>query len=73
MSDQPEPRRLRRSRSDRKAAGVLGGIAEYWNIDPSLVRILYVVLTILTGFVPLVFMYLVMAFIIPDEPRARPN
>jgi phage shock protein C len=69
MAVEPDPRRLYRSRRDRKVAGVLGGIAEHWNIDPSLVRILYVVFTILTGFVPLVFMYLLMMFIVPEEPR----
>jgi phage shock protein PspC (stress-responsive transcriptional regulator) len=64
-----EPRRLYRSRRDRKVAGVLGGIADYWNLDPSLVRMVYVIATILTGFVPLMFIYLVMMFVVPEEPR----
>jgi phage shock protein C len=68
MSVEPERRRLYRSRSDRKVAGVLGGIAEHFNIDPSLVRILYVIATIFTGFVPLIVLYAICAFIVPEEP-----
>jgi phage shock protein C len=64
-----EPRRLYRSRRDRKIAGVLGGIAEHYNVDPSLVRILYIVATFFTAVVPLSFMYFLMWLIIPLEPR----
>jgi phage shock protein C len=64
-----EPRRLYRSRRDRKVAGVLGGIAEHYNVDPSLVRILYIVAAFFTAVVPLSFMYFLMWLIIPLEPR----
>ena len=64
-----ERRRLYRSESDRMIAGVLGGLAVYLRIEPSLTRIGYVVMTVLTGFVPGVFLYLVMALIIPREPE----
>ena len=70
MSDEAK-KRLHRSRSDRKVAGVLGGIAEHWGTDPSLVRIIYAIATVLTGFVPLVFLYLLMVFIVPEESRGR--
>ncbi len=65
-----ERKRLYKSESDRKITGVLGGVSDYMGIDPSLVRIAYVILTILTGFVPGVFLYLLMAFIVPAEPEA---
>ena len=65
-----ERKRLYRSESDRKIAGVLGGLSDYLGVDPSLVRIAYAVLTILTGFVPGLFLYLLMAFIVPAEPEA---
>jgi phage shock protein C len=64
------PKRLHRSRADRKVAGVLGGIAEYFGFDPSWVRIGYVVLTIVTGVAPLAFLYVVMAFVVPKAPKA---
>ncbi len=63
------PKRLYRSRKDRKIAGVLGGIAEYFGFDPSWVRIAYAILTIVTGVAPLTFLYLVMVFVVPKAPK----
>lgn len=57
---------LQRSRSNRVIAGVCGGIGEYFNIDPVLVRVLAVVLG-LGSFGTLVILYLLLAFIIPLE------
>lgn len=42
------PKRFHRSKSDRKIAGVCGGVAQYFNIDPTLVRILWVVGTLVS-------------------------
>lgn len=68
-----ERRRLYRSESDRMIAGVLGGLAEYLRIEPSLTRIGYVVLTILTGFFPGILLYLLMTLIVPPEPEGGPD
>lgn len=65
------PKRLYRSRTDRKVAGVLGGMAEYVGLDPSLIRIAYVIATVMTAVIPLTLMYVVMAFIIPREPKTK--
>jgi phage shock protein PspC (stress-responsive transcriptional regulator) len=59
------PRLLRRSRTDRYIGGVCGGVADYLNMDATLVRILTVVLTLFTG-VPVV-LYLVALFLMPEE------
>jgi phage shock protein C len=67
-----EPRRLYRSKTDRKFAGVLGGWAAYMGLDPSLVRIAYAVVTILTGFVPGMLLYVLMMFIVPAEQERAP-
>ena len=64
-------KRIYRSRSDRMVAGVLGGWAAYLGFDPSLVRLTFVLLVILTGFFPGVFFYLVMAIVIPREPKGE--
>jgi phage shock protein C len=64
-------KRLYRTTSDRKVAGVLGGFAEYFDVEPSLTRIAYLVLTVLTGFVPGIFAYVAMTLIIPPEPDAE--
>ena len=59
------PRRLERSRNDRFIGGVCGGIAKYLNMDPTLVRILTVVITLFT-FVPVVA-YIIAMFVMPEE------
>jgi phage shock protein C len=59
--------RLYRSTHDRRLAGVCGGLAETWDLDPSLVRIAWVILTILTGGV-LFVVYVAMAIIVPEGP-----
>jgi phage shock protein C len=68
-----ERRRLYRSRDDKMIAGVLGGLGDYANIDASIIRLVYVLLTLLTGIVPGLFFYLVMIIIIPVEPKATPD
>jgi phage shock protein C len=65
-----QPKRLYRMRRGRKLAGVLGGIADFFGLDPSLVRIAYVFLTFFTLGIPGIVLYLTMAFIIPLEPKA---
>src|SRR5262245_63783905 len=45
----PQGRRLTLSDSDRKIAGVCGGLAEYFNVDATMIRVLWVVLSILFG------------------------
>ena len=59
-------RKLYRSRTHRMLAGVCGGLAEYFNVDPTLVRVAFLVLTALGGAGVLV--YLGMWVIVPDEP-----
>ena len=68
-----ERRKLYRSRADKMIAGVMDGLGEYLNVDPSFVRVGYVVLTLLTGIVPGLVLYLVMIIIIPVEPKATPD
>ena len=61
-------RRLYRCRHDKRIAGVASGIAEYFDADPSLVRILWV-LSIFVGGAGLL-LYIAMALIVPLEPEA---
>ena len=63
-----EPKRLYRSRDNRMLAGVCGGIGEYLNTDPTVIRIIFVILAILgVGFGGLV-LYLALWLIVPEEP-----
>lgn len=60
------PKRLYRSRRNSVLTGVAGGIGEYFNIDPTFVRLLFVLLT-LAGASGLII-YIVMAIVVPLEP-----
>jgi len=64
--------RLYRSSDDRVLAGVAGGIAEHWDADPSLVRIVWVLAAIFTGGLALI-VYIVMAIVVPERPFAMPG
>ena len=59
-------KRLVRSRSDRKIAGVCAGFAEYFDLDVTLVRVVWLVVLIMggVGFIP----YLIAWIVMPEEP-----
>lgn len=62
-------RRLYRSRRDSVLGGVAGGVADYLDIDPSIVRIIWAVLALVTGGIFLV-LYIVMWIVVPEAPTA---
>ncbi|MEE9169791.1 MAG: PspC domain-containing protein [bacterium] len=66
-------KRLFRSRTDKKIAGVCGGLAAYFNVDPTIVRVLYAILTIVTSIILGLLAYVVMAIVIPEEELHREN
>jgi phage shock protein C len=63
--------RLYRSRDDRMIAGVAGGLAEMWDADPALIRIVWALLVIFTGGVALL-VYIVMAIVVPEADDVWP-
>jgi phage shock protein C len=62
--------RLYRSRHERMISGVAGGLAERLDVDPSIVRVIWVLLVLPTGFLALLA-YVVMAIVVPEEPPAE--
>lgn len=58
---------LRRSRRDRLIGGVLGGIAEYYDWDPVMLRIVYVIVSILSAGFPGILIYIAFWIVVPDE------
>jgi phage shock protein C len=62
------PKRLMRSSTDSKIGGVCGGLAEYFEADPSIVRILVTLITIASGFVFGILSYIVAWVILPVAP-----
>ncbi len=65
--------KLYRSQKNRVIAGVAGGLGEYLNIDPVVIRIIFIVLTVFSG--SGILLYLIMWLIMPDEkhPNDRPD
>jgi phage shock protein C len=62
--------RLYRSSTQRMIAGVCGGLGEYFNIDPTLVRIVYILVTVATGVLLGIVLYVVLWLIVPNEASA---
>lgn len=60
-----ETKRITRSRSERMVAGVAGGLAAYFGIDPMIVRIVFIVLALINGFGAV--LYLALWLIVPNE------
>lgn len=62
----PGPK-IYRSRRERMIGGICGGLAAFWNIDPTLVRIGYALLTFFTGVVLGILVYIILMIAIPEE------
>ncbi len=62
-------KKLYRSRKDRVLGGVCGGLAEYLEMDPTVVRLLFVLLALLGG--PGLIFYVIMLFLVPVEPETQ--
>ncbi len=62
-------KKLRRS-ANKKLAGVLAGIAEYFSIDPTVVRLAYLALSIFSAGFPGLLLYILMALLMP-EPESK--
>jgi phage shock protein PspC (stress-responsive transcriptional regulator) len=64
MADVSRP--LRRSRTNRQIAGVVGGLAEYFKVDVTLLRVIYVVGSVASAAFPGVLVYLLLWLLIPE-------
>ena len=62
-------KKLYRSNENKVIAGVLGGIADYFDIDPVLVRLLYLMATLFTGVAPGIICYVIAIFVVPNASR----
>jgi len=63
---------LRRSRTNARIGGVLGGFAEHFAIDPTILRVGFVLLSFLSAAFPGVLVYILLWIIIPAQPRFDP-
>jgi phage shock protein C len=61
-------KRLYRSSRDVMLGGVCGGLAEYFNLDPTIVRLLFVLLAFVTALFPALLLYFILWVIVPRNP-----
>ncbi|WP_353854480.1 PspC domain-containing protein [Bacillus sp. Bos-x628] len=60
-------KKLYRSATDKKIAGVVGGLGEYLSVDASLLRILTVIIGCMTAFMPIFLIYFIWYLVVPEE------
>jgi len=65
-------KQLTRSRTNRVVAGLCAGLGAYFGIDPTIVRLLFVLGFFLGGHFGIILLYIIMALIIPEEPMQQP-
>lgn len=66
-------KKLTRSREHRVLAGVMGGLGAFFGVDPVVLRLGYLILTVFTGFVPGIVGYALAIIIVPEAPLAAPK
>ena len=64
-----EPKKLYRPRQGRMLSGVCAGLANYFGMDPTLVRVIYAILSVCTAIITGVLIYFILLLIIPEEPN----
>jgi len=64
-------KKLYRSVKDKKIAGICGGIGEIYQVDPNVIRVGLVFVTLITQLVPVVAAYLVGWILLPEGPEAE--
>ncbi|MDY5240422.1 MAG: PspC domain-containing protein, partial [Alistipes senegalensis] len=68
---EPAPRRLYRSRTERSIAGICGGLAAYFDADPTLIRLVTLLLILFGGLS--IWAYIILWIVIPEEPARKFN
>lgn len=64
-------KQLFRSKTNKVIAGICGGIGEMVNIDPTIIRLLVIFLTVITGLLPGIITYILAIFIVPENPEKQ--
>ncbi|MCP2619967.1 PspC domain-containing protein [Candidatus Aminicenantes bacterium AC-334-K16] len=66
-------KKLFRSQKDKMLGGVCAGLAAYLDIDTSLVRLIFIALSLLTALLPMILFYIIAWIIVPAEPLEQPT
>lgn len=62
-----EPKKLYKSDTNKVISGVCGGLGEYFNIDPTIVRVGYLFVTLVSALFPGIILYLILLFVVPHK------
>ncbi|MBA3732917.1 PspC domain-containing protein [Patescibacteria group bacterium] len=65
-------KKLYKSEKDNVLTGVIGGIAEYYEIDSTILRLIYILIVILTGIVPGIIGYIIASLVVPQRSKVSP-
>ncbi len=60
--------KLYKSDKDKVLSGVIGGIGEYVDIDPTVLRLVFILIAIMTGIFPSIVAYIIAALVVPKHP-----
>ena len=60
-------KKLYKSSTDKKLCGVCAGIANFFNIDPTIIRVIFAIAAIFTTGFPFTLLYIILAFILPED------
>ncbi len=60
-------KKLTKNLKDKKISGICSGVAKYFELDPTLVRLIWILIVFFTGIVPGVIIYIIAAFIMPEK------
>lgn len=62
-------KKLYRSDENKIIFGIFGGLGEYFEIDPVLIRVFYIIIGLFSMFFPAIIAYILMAFVVPKKPE----
>jgi len=62
-------KKLYKSNKNKIFTGVIGGIGEYFNVDPVILRVFWLIIIVFTGFMPGIIAYIFTVLVIPKEPK----
>jgi phage shock protein C len=60
-------KRLMRSKSNKWLGGVCAGVGDYLQVDPTVVRVLWIIVTVFTGFAPGILLYFLLWLVMPEK------
>jgi phage shock protein C len=67
MKKTKKQKKILKKSNEKMLFGVLGGVAEYFEFDPTVVRLVFVIIALLTGVMPAIILYIVAALIMPKK------